>query len=82
MSAMFVVQSFRSGKKGGLLADSPVQAQNRNHAHRMAKRLSGQKALVVAFMREGDPVTGEYDDAKLIEAFGAIPDEVRDMPRA
>lgn len=82
MSAMFVVQSFRSGRKGDLVPDSPVQAQNRNHAHRMAERLAKQKALVVAFMREGDPVTGEYDDAKLIEAFGAIPDEVREMPRA
>ncbi len=82
MSAMFVVQSFRSGKHGALMPDSPVQAQNRNHAHRMAERLSKQKALVVAFMREGDPVTGEFDDAKLITALGDIPDEVRDMPRA
>lgn len=83
MSAMFVVQSFRQGQKGRLLADSPVQANNTNHARRMAERLAQHKALVVAFMREGNPKTGEYEEAKLIEAFGAdIPEEVREMPRA
>lgn len=82
MSAMFVVQSFTKGKKGGLRPDNPVQAQNRIHASRMAVRLAGQKALVVAFMREGDPKTGEYDEAKLITALGDVPDEVREMPLA
>lgn len=83
MSAMFVVQSFRQGQKGRLLADSPVQGSNTNHARRMAERLAAHKALVVAFMREGNPKTGEYEEAKLIEAFGAdIPEEVREMPRA
>lgn len=82
MSAMYVVQSFRHGKRGSLLADSPVQANNTNHARRVAERLSAHKALVVAFMREGDPKTGEYDDPKLIEAFGSnVPEEVREMPR-
>jgi hypothetical protein len=82
MSAMFVVQSFTAGKRGALMADSPVQAQNRAHARRMAERLAARKALVVAFMREGDPVLGEWEEAKLIEAFGLIPDEVLEMPRA
>lgn len=82
MSAMFVVQSYSTGKRGQMVADTPVQAQNKNHARSMAQRLAVRKALVVAFMREGDPMTGEYDEAKLIEAFGAIPEEVNDMPRA
>lgn len=81
MSAMFVVQSFSTGKRGGLMPDSPLQAQNTNHARRMAQRLAASKALVVAFMREGNPKTGEYEDAKLIEAFGDVPEEVRDMER-
>lgn len=81
MSAMFVVQSFSTGKRGQLLADSPFQAQNTNHARAMAQRLAVRKALVVAFMREGDPKTGEWDDAKLIDAFGDVPDEVREMDR-
>ena len=82
MSAMFVVQSFSTGKRGNLLPDSPIQAQNTNHARRMAERLSQRKALVVAFMREGNPTTGDWEDAKLIEAFGAVPEEVNEMPRA
>lgn len=82
MSAMFVVQSFSTGKRGQLQPDSPIQAQNTSHARSMAQRLAVRKALVVAFMREGDPKTGEWDDAKLIDAFGEIPDEVREMDRA
>lgn len=82
MSAMYVVQSFRHGKRGDLQPESPVQAQNINHARRMAERLAQHKALVVAFMREGNAKTGEYEDAKLIAAFGAIPEEVAEMPRA
>ena len=81
MSAMYVVQSFRHGKRGALLPDSPAQANNINHAKRMAERLAKHKALVVAFMREGDPKTGEYEEAKLIEAFGAVPEEVAEMQR-
>ncbi len=81
MSAMFVVQSFSTGERGQLQADSPIQAQNTSHARSMAQRLAVRKALVVAFMREGDPKTGEWDDAKLIDAFGEIPDEVREMDR-
>lgn len=82
MSAFFVVQSFTRGSKGGLRPDIPIQAQNTNHARRMAERLAGQKALVIAFMREGDSKTGEFEDPKLIAALGDIPDEVREMPLA
>ena len=81
MSAMFVVQSFTAGKKGQLRPDSPVQAQNVIHARSIAQRLAVRKVLVVAFMREGNPKTGEYEDAKLIEAFGDVPEEVREMDR-
>jgi hypothetical protein len=78
---MYVVQSFVAGKRGQLLADSPIQAQNTNHARSLAQRLAVRKALVVAFQRDGDPNTGEWEEAKLIDAFGAVPDEVREMER-
>jgi len=81
MSALYVVQSFTAGKRGQLRPDSPIQAQNTNHARAVAQRLAVRKALVVAFMREGDPKTGEYEEAKLIEAYGDIPEEVREMNR-
>ncbi|WP_244420667.1 hypothetical protein [Mesorhizobium japonicum] len=82
MSAMYVVQSFIAGKRDLLQADSPIQANSTSHARSLAKRLAVRKALVVAFQREGDPNTGQWEDAKLIEAFGAVPDEVREMERA
>lgn len=81
MSAMYVVQSFIVGKRGQLQADSPIQANSTSHARNLAQRLAVRKALVVAFQREGDPKTGEWEDAKLIDALGAVPDEVREMER-
>ncbi|KRB26297.1 hypothetical protein [Mesorhizobium sp. Root172] len=78
---MYVVQSFIAGKRGQLQADSPMQANSTSHARSLAQRLAVRKALVVAFQREGDPKTGEWEDAKLIDAFGAVPDEVREMER-
>lgn len=81
MSAMFVVQSYSAGKRGQLVPDAPVQAQNTNHARSIAQRLAVRKALVVAFTRSGDEKSGEWDDPKLIDAFGDIPDEVREMDR-
>ncbi len=81
MSAMYVVQSFSAGKKGQLQPDSPIQAQSTGHARAIAQRLAVRKALVVAFQREGNIQTGEWEDAKLIEAFGDVPDEVREMDR-
>lgn len=81
MSAMFVVLSYTKGNRGGLRPDLPIQAQNTAHARRMAERLAAQKALVIAFMREGDPKTGEFEDPVLITALGDVPDEVREMPK-
>jgi hypothetical protein len=82
MPSYFVVQSFSSGK-GGVLPDSPFQAQNIDHARRMARRMAQTKAMVVAFMREGNPKTGDYGDPKLIYAHGEnLPEEVASMERA
>ena len=82
VSAYFVVQSFTRANKGGLRPDVPVQAQSPDHALRLAERLASQKAAVVAFMGSGDAQTGDYDDPKLIAAYGSLPDEIAEMPRA
>lgn len=81
MSAMFVVISYTKGNRGGLRPDLPIQAQNTAHARRMAERLADRKALVIAFMREGDPKTGEFEEPVLITALGDVPDEVMEMPK-
>lgn len=82
LCSVFVVQSFTAGRKGSIIADSPVQAYGEGHARRMAQRLADEKAFVVAFQRSGNAATGEYDDARLIAAYGDVPDEVLAMPRA
>ena len=81
MSARYVVQSYTAGKRGQLVADSPIQARNTIHARALAQKLAARKALVVAFQRDGDPKTGDWEDAKLIDAFGAVPDELQEMER-
>ncbi|HTV69297.1 MAG TPA: hypothetical protein VMF90_12240 [Rhizobiaceae bacterium] len=83
MKELFVVQSYSAGRRGAMRPDVPIQARDLGHAREVAKRLAVRKALVVAFMRKGDDDTGEWDDAKLIEAIGAnIPEEVLEMERA
>jgi len=62
--------------------DVPVAVSNKASAKSMAKRLSDRKPLVIAFMREGDPMTGEFDDPILLEAFGDLPEELGEMQRA
>lgn len=70
MLTYFVVQSFERGKKGGLVADQPVEAQGLEQAKRMAARLAQVKAGVVAFSRTGDPTTGDYGEAVVVAAYG------------
>lgn len=82
MSSMFVVQSFTAGKKGQMRPDAPILVNNKASARRSAERLSERKPLVIAFMREGDPMTGEFEDPKLIAAFGELPEELAEMERA
>ena len=81
MSAMYVVQSYSAGKKG-VRPDTPVLVNSVLHARRMAERLAVRKAMVIAFMRVGDGITGEFEDPKLIAAFGDdLPDEINEMEK-
>ncbi len=72
MLTYFVVQSFERGKRGGLVADQPVEAQGLEHAKRMAARLAQEKAGVVAFSRTGDPATGDYGEAVIVATYGSF----------
>jgi hypothetical protein len=74
MITYFVVQTFQRGKRGAVVADSPVQATDRDHAIRLAERLARTKAGSVAFQRSGDMATGEYEDAIVLFRAGVVPD--------
>jgi len=81
MAAYYVVQTY-SPTKGGLRPDNPVMVNSTLHARRMAEKLARQKPMVIAFMREGNSSTGEFDDPKLIYAHGDnLPEEVGEMER-
>lgn len=82
MITYFVVQPFKTGKRGALIADTPVQATSIDHATRMAERMASSKAGVVAFSRAGDPATGEYEDAQILAVFGSVPSEVEESLQA
>ncbi len=81
MAEFYVVQSF-SHAKGGMAADAPIQAQTASQARRMAERLAGRKAAVVAFVREGNVKTGDYEDPKLLATYGKLPEEIMELERA
>jgi hypothetical protein len=46
-----------------------------------AEALSGKEGHVgaVAFRRTGDPVTGDFSDAKVIKQFGDVPDDLSSL---
>lgn len=74
----FVVQPFENTKRRRLAEGAAQQAQNRDHAARMARRLA-ERGGAIAFARSGDPVVGEYDDPEIIAVYGTIPEELREL---
>lgn len=78
MITYFVVQSFSRGKKGVVIADTPIQASSEDHALRMAERLASTKQAVVAFSRTGDPKAGEYEPAVILATHGHVPEEIEE----
>jgi len=79
MITYFVVQSFSVQRKGAVTADPPVQVASAEQAMRTAERLSSRKPAVLAFSREGDPATGEYQPATILCTFGDLPEGAEDM---
>jgi len=56
------------------------QAQSAHQALRMAQAMASAQGAcgAVAFSRSGDPVMGEFEDAKILELFG----QTGDLPGA
>lgn len=79
MSAFYVVQTYELSPKRGLIANVPLQVTGYDQACRIAQRLAKVKSGVVAFLREGDPVTGEFENAAILYADGIFPEEVKDL---
>ena len=81
MKTQYLVQAYTQ-VKGRMRADTPFVAKDVNHARRTAERLSQAKPMVIAFANTGDADTGDYEEPKLIAAYGDnLPEEINEMER-
>jgi hypothetical protein len=78
MVTYFVVQPYLMGKRGAIIAETPIQASGVDHALRMAEKLAPQRQAVVAFSRTGEPSTGEWDAAIVLAVHGHVPEGIEE----
>jgi hypothetical protein len=73
----FVVLPFVA-TDNGTAAGEPTECYNPIAVVIRAEALSRKEGCVgaVAFSRTGDPVTGDFSDAKVIRKFGDVPDDL------
>jgi hypothetical protein len=69
----YVALPFTLHEDGDLIAAEAKECQSAHGAVREARRLAATSAGAVAFSRTGDPSTGEFSDAVVIESFGQVP---------
>lgn len=62
----------------GVAPGEAIECQSAHAAIRKAEQLAAAagNAGAVAFSRSGDPNVGEFSDAVLLKAFGAVPDDL------
>jgi hypothetical protein len=74
----YVAMPFLHDDTGALIAGAAEECQSPNTALRRAETLSRMIGNIgaVAFSRSGDPMAGEFSDAKLLRKFGDVPDDL------
>jgi len=72
----YVAMPFLRDDIGDLVAGAAEECQSATTALRRAEILSRTAGHIgaVAFSRSGDPMIGEFGDAKLLRSFGNVPD--------
>ena len=62
----------------GIAPGEAVECINPNSAVMKAEALSRKPGYVgaIAFSRSGDPLTGEFGDARLLRKFGNVPEDL------
>lgn len=70
----YVALPFVRTEGGDLVPGEAQEHQTASAAIRGAERMAATAAGAVAFSRTGDPGTGDFEDAKLIRSFGAVPE--------
>ena len=74
----YVALPFLQDDTGAPVAGVAEECQSSSGALRRAEVLSKAAGSVgaVAFSRTGDPMIGEFSDAKLLRKFGDVPDDL------
>jgi hypothetical protein len=74
----YVALPFVQDDTGSPVAGAAEECQSSSGALRRAEVLSRAAGNVgaVAFSRTGDPLIGEFGDAKVLEKFGSVPDDL------
>ena len=72
----YVAMPFLQDDNGSLVAGTAEECQSSTTALRRAEMLSRTPGHIgaIAFSRTGDPMMGEFGDAKLLRTFGHVPD--------
>lgn len=74
----YVALPFLQDDDGTPVAGAAEECQSPTTALRRAEVLSRSTGSIgaVAFSRTGDPLVGEFGDAKLLRKFGNVPDDL------
>ena len=74
----YVAMPFLMDDDGSPVAGAAEECQTSTTALRRAEILSRAAGSIgaVAFSRTGDPMMGEFGEAKLLRKFGSVPDDL------
>ena len=77
----YVALPFLQDDTGSLIPGAAEECQSPGTALRRAEMLSKTAGHIgaVAFSRSGDPMAGEFGDARLLQTFGCVPDDLSEL---
>ena len=77
----YVAMPFLQDDTGEMVAGAAEECQSATTALRRADILSRTTGHVgaIAFSRSGDPMMGEFSDAKLLRAYGNVPTDLSEL---
>ena len=75
----YVAMPFFQDEAGLLVAGAAEECQHSSAALRRAEVMSRATGSIgaVAFCRSGDPMAGEFGDARVLKTFGEVPDDLQ-----
>ena len=77
----YVAMPFLRDEAGMLIAGDAEECQSSTAALRRAEMMSRLAGNIgaIAFSRSGDPMRGEFSDARLLRGFGQVPEDLGEL---